>query len=250
VSVDRYIKQILFAPFGDKGQEDLKNSKIAIIGLGGLGCCVANNLARSGIGLIRIVDKDKIDITNLHRQLLYDEKDVKRNISKASAAKEKLEAMNSEIIIEAVDQEVNDSNIDDMIRGVDLVIDATDHYPIRELINRACVKKGVPWIFGTAAGSYGMVFNIIPKKTRCFYCIFDKVPLPEYAESSSNIGILNPIVSVIAAVQSSEAIKYLTKKENIMEKRLIFIDLWNFYCDLISVKQEAGYICPVCGYRS
>jgi adenylyltransferase/sulfurtransferase len=246
---DRYSRQTLFYYIGQKGQEKLSKSRVALIGCGGLGSIIANSLVRAGVGFIRIVDKDRLEASNLQRQILYDEKDLESMLPKAKIAGEKLKAVNSEVTIEALAEEANEKNIMEIVRDVDLVMDGTDNLKTRFLINKACVQNKIPWIYASVAGSYGMVFNIIPGKTPCLRCIFDDADLDKLAETSSNVGILNTAVSVIASIQSTEAIKLLTGNNEYLLKGLAVIDIWDFSAEIIEIKREASFNCPVCGNK-
>ena len=243
---ERYSRQILFSPIGDKGQEKIAGSKVAIIGCGGLGSNIANNLARAGIGFIRIIDKDIVVISNLQRQQLYDEKDAEKKLPKVIAAKDKLKKINSSIKIETILDEVNKNNIKEYINEVDLVLDGTDNFDTRFLINEACIKNNIPWIFGSVAASYGMVCNIIPNYRYCLRCIFKDLPKNFIGDTSSNVGILNSAVSVIASIQTTEAIKILTGNIKSLIDGLIIIDLWDISLETIEINKDIKYKCPVC----
>jgi len=244
---DRYSRQIIFNPIGEKGQKKLSIGRAAIIGVGGLGSVISQNLARAGVGFIRIVDMDFPDISNLQRQNLYDENDIGKNIAKVLIAKQNLEAINSEIEVEAINQRFEISNAEDIIKDVDIVLDGTDNFETRLLINESCVRWKIPWIYGSVAASYGMVFNILPGETPCLKCIYPEISDKQFMETSANKGILNSAVSVIASVQATEAVKYLTGNRDVLLKDLLFIDLWDFCFELIKIKKTCGLICPVCG---
>ncbi|MEI7616306.1 MAG: ThiF family adenylyltransferase, partial [Actinomycetota bacterium] len=201
---DRYSRQTLFSSIGENGQKKLQNSRVAIVGCGGLGSNIANSLVRSGVGFIRIIDKDIVELSNLQRQLLFDENDVKNKMPKALAAKSKLNLVNSEIEIEAVVDEVNKSNIGLLLKDTDLILDGTDNFKTRFFINEECVKNNIPWIYGTVAASYGMICSIIPDSGYCLECIFKDLPDNINAASSGNVGILGSAVSIVASIQSTE----------------------------------------------
>jgi molybdopterin-synthase adenylyltransferase len=243
----RYSRQELFAPIGSIGQKKLAKSRITIIGAGGLGSVIANSLARAGVGFVRIADNDKLDITNLQRQILYDEEDLQKNTCKIKIAADKLKKINSEVTVEALDIRVEKSNIGAIIEDADIVMDGTDNFETRFIINQACIQKGIPWIFGSVAASYGMVFNIMPKKSPCFNCLFGSLPENFEGQNSGNVGILNTAVNVIASIQATEALKYLTGNTDAMLKDLMVIDLWNFSIDLIAVDKRPAEKCAVCG---
>ncbi|MBN1299149.1 MAG: ThiF family adenylyltransferase [Actinobacteria bacterium] len=242
----RYFRQVLFLPIGKKGQEMLLRSRIAIIGCGGLGSVIAGNLARAGAGLLKIADSDRLDISNLQRQALYFEEDLEKDMPKAVIAAERLKKINPSINIEPLYCKVSAENIDSIVKGMDIVLDGTDNFQTRHIINKACVNNKIPWIFGSAAASYGMVFDIIPYKTPCFDCIFGDIEKYGPGEDSGNVGILNTIVNVIASIQTTEAIKYLTGNHDAMTRELVIADLWDLSIEKIEVGRSKKR-CQVCG---
>lgn len=242
--MERYEKQILFEDIGESGQMKLLNKKVVIIGCGALGTVIANNLVRSGIGHIRIVDRDYIELSNLQRQILFDEDDIKNNLPKVIAAKRKLEKINSSITIEAIIEDVNSKNILDICKGFDLILDATDNMRTRYLINDISVKLNIPWVYGGVVASSGMVHSIIPNITPCLKCLFPNEPPIGSVDTCDTVGVLNPITSVVASIESMEALKILTENQDKILKGLLYIDLWENefqYMD-ISISVE----CEVC----
>ncbi|TET28987.1 thiazole biosynthesis adenylyltransferase ThiF [Candidatus Aerophobetes bacterium] len=225
MDLERYSRQILFSRIGRKGQEKLLRSAVIIIGCGALGNVIANNLARAGIGRIKIVDRDFVELSDLQRQILFDEEDVKKRLPKAIAALNKLKKINSSIRLEAEVLSVEPRNIEKLIEGSHLVLDATDNMETRFLINDACVKNRIPWIYGGVIGSTGMSMNIIPEKTPCLRCIIDKVPLPGTLPTCDTRGIINPLPNVIGSWQTSEALKILMGDDS-LNQDLIYLDLW------------------------
>jgi molybdopterin-synthase adenylyltransferase len=244
---NRYSRQIIYKNIGQEGQKKLALGRAAIIGVGGLGSVISQSLARAGVGFIRIIDMDFLDISNLQRQILYDEADLGKKISKVLIAKQKLASINSSIEIEAIGQKFDSSNAESFIKDVDIVLDGTDNFETRLLINETCVSAKIPWVYGSVAASYGMVYNIFPGKTPCLKCIYPEIPDEKFMETSANSGILNSTVSVIASIQSAEAIKYLTGNDGALLKDILFIDLWNFSFELIKVKKVCDLKCTVCG---
>ena len=235
---ERYSRQILFSPIGNQGQNKLSKSKIAIIGCGGLGSNTANNLARAGVGFIRIIDNDKIELSNLQRQQLFDEADIEKELPKAIAAKNKLSIINSDVKIEAIVDEVNENNINKYIKDVDLVLDGTDNFNTRFIVDEACVKNNTPWIFGSVAASYGMACSIIPSSGFCLKSIFNELPVNFGGLSSSNVGILNSAVNIISSIQSTEAIKILVGDFDSLIKGLLIIDIWDLSVDIIEINKD------------
>jgi len=241
--MDRYSRQVLVARIGKSGQEKLSRSRVLIIGCGALGTVIANNLARAGIGYIRIVDRDYVELDNPQRQILFDEEDVKRGAPKAETAADKLRRINSSIEIEAEVVDVNRKNIEGLIKDVDIVLDGTDNFETRFLINDACFKHSIPWIYGAALSSYGMTMTFIPGLTPCFRCLVSSLPAPGSTETCDTVGVLNSITSCIGSIQSNEAIKILLGYRD-SGQRLLVMDLMERSFEKITVKKRDD--CPVC----
>jgi len=223
---ERYSRQILFREIGKAGQEKLLNSRVLLVGGGALGASHAEILARAGVGFLRIVDRDFVEFSNLQRQTLYSENDARERLPKAIAAKNRLAQINSEIETEAVVADINNSNIEGFIKDVDLILDGTDNFQIRYLINDACVKLNKPWIYGAAVSSYGATMTIFPHQTPCLRCIFEEMPAPGSAPTCDTAGVIQPVISSISAIQTTEALKILTGNSDKLHKSLIQIDLW------------------------
>lgn len=237
---NRYSKQILFPKIGVKGQRKLQKSKVLIVGCGGLGGVIADNLARAGIGHIKIIDRDYVESDNLQRQILFDEQDIGR--PKALAAYDKLKKINSSIKIESEVCEVNHKNVERIIKPFNLILDGTDNVKTRLIINDACVKYSKPWIFGAAIGSTGMSMTILPEGP-CYRCIIKKIPHQEVTLTCANCGILNTIPVVIGAFESTQALKFLINK-NDANKKLIHINIWNGTFAKFDVQRLSD--CPCC----
>lgn len=223
---ERYSRQILFREIGKNGQEKLLNSRVLLVGCGALGASHAEILARAGIGFLRIVDRDFVEFTNLQRQTLYSESDALNRLPKAIAAKNRLAEINSEIEVEAIVADVNHSNIESFVKDVDLVLDGTDNFQIRYLINDACVKLQKTWIYGAAVSSYGTTMTILPNETPCLRCIFEEIPDAGSSPTCDTAGVIQPIISSISAIQTTEALKILTGNRDKLHKSLIQIDVW------------------------
>ncbi len=224
-NMKRYEKHMLLKEIGKKGQKKLLSSSVMIVGCGALGNVVANSLTRAGVGKIKIVDRDYVEIDNLHRQILFDEKDAEERKPKAIASAEKLRNINSEIEIVPVIADVNSSNIEKILHDVDLVIDGTDNMETRFLINDACIKHGVPWIYGAVVATEGMTMNILPEKTACLRCLIQKMPAPGVLPTCDTVGVLNTAVNIIASLQATEAIKILIGEK--IRRDAIHVDVWN-----------------------
>lgn len=235
--MQRYSRQIILKEIRKNGQRKLLNSKVVIIGCGALGTVSANNLARSGVGKITVVDRDIIELNNLQRQILFDEEDVGK--PKAEVVKEKLQKINSEIEVVAKVEDVNYTNVEELIKGNDLVLDATDNMETRFLLNDACVKNKIPFIYGGAIATYGMAF--VNGKS-CFRCIFPKLPKRGSLPTCDTFGILNTVPCIIASIQITEALKILLGK--IPTNDLIIFDVWNL--ELRKIKVSKAKNCPCC----
>lgn len=209
-----------------EGQERLTNSRVLLVGAGALGASHAEALARAGIGTLRIVDRDFVEFTNLQRQTLYKEQDAVDRLPKAIAAKRRIGEINSEITVEEHVADVNNSNIESLIDGCDIVIDGTDNFQVRYLVNDACVKHSTPWIYGAAVSSYGTTMTVIPGETPCLRCVFEEMPDTGSAPTCDTAGVIMPIISSIAAVQIAEAIKLLTGNRDALHRSLLQIDVW------------------------
>lgn len=223
---ERYSRQILFQQIGKNGQEKLLSSRVLLVGCGALGASHAEILARAGVGFLRIVDRDFVEFSNLQRQTLYSESDAWERLPKAIAAKNRIAEINSEIEVESVVADVNNSNIESLVKDVDLVLDGTDNFQIRYLLNDACVKNNKTWIYGAAVSSYGTTMTIIPNQTPCLRCIFEEMPSAGSAPTCDTAGVIQPIITSISAIQTTEALKILTGNFDALHKSLIQIDVW------------------------
>lgn len=246
---ERYSRQILFQPIGNSGQEKLLKSRVLLVGCGALGASHAEILARAGVGFLRIVDRDFVEFTNLQRQTLYSESDAKERLPKAIAAKNRLAKINSEIEIDAVVADVNHSNIENFVKDVDLILDGTDNFQIRYLINDACVKLNKIWIYGAAVSSYGTTMTIFPNETPCLRCIFEEMPGAGTSPTCDTAGVIQPIISSISAIQTTEALKILTGNPEKLHKSLIQIDVWQNDWRKIKLGKPAED-CKCCGKRN
>ena len=239
---ERYSRQMLLPEIGPEGQKTLMDSTVLIIGIGALGSHIANNLARAGIGHIKLVDRDVIELNNLQRQILYDEDDV--GSSKVMVAAEKLKKINSEIRIDAYLRDVNFSNAELIIKGVDVVVDGTDNMETRFLINDACVKNESPWIYGGAIGTQGMTMTIIPRHSPCLRCMIPSIPPAGSLGTCDTAGILNSITSIVAAFECSETIKLLLGNGKINDG-LIMMDAWRPSWERVDITRKDNCKCCV-----
>ncbi len=246
---ERYSRQILFNGIGKGGQAKLWQLRVLIVGCGALGAAQAESLARAGIGKLRIVDRDFVEFSNLQRQTLYSESDAKERLPKAVAARNRLTQINSEIEIEAIVADVNFSNIENLIKDCDLIIDGTDNFQTRYLINDACVKHHKTWIYGAAVSSYGVTMTILPNETPCLRCIFEEMPEAGSSPTCDTAGVIAPIISTISALQVAEALKILTGNFDKLHRSLIQTDVWQ--TDWRKIKLGVpNPECETCGKRN
>jgi adenylyltransferase/sulfurtransferase len=246
---ERYSRQILFPDIGKSGQEKLLSSRVLVVGCGALGCSHAETLTRAGVGFLKIVDRDFVEFSNLQRQTLFSEADATEKLPKAIAAKNRLTKINSEIKIEAIVADVNYSNIEDLIEDCDLILDGTDNFQTRYLINDVCIKLNKTWIYGAAVSSYGATMTIIPNETPCLRCIFEEMPGAGSSPTCDTAGVIQPIISTISAVQTTEALKFLTGNAAKLHRSLMQFDVWqNDWRKIKLGKPNAD--CITCGQRN
>ncbi len=243
---ERYSRQILFPEIGKSGQEMLLASRVLIVGCGALGASHAEMLSRAGVGKIRIVDRDFVEFTNLQRQTLFKESDAADRLPKAIAAKSRIAEINSDIDVEAIVADVNHSNVEQFIDGCDLVIDGTDNFQVRYLLNDACVKLGKKWIYGAAVSSYGTTMTIIPDVTPCLRCIFDEMPDAGSSPTCDTAGVIMPIIATVSAVQVAEALKLLVGDITSLHGSLMQFDIWANDRQRIKLG-EPNADCKTCG---
>ncbi len=241
---ERYIRQIIFPPLGEHGQARLLAARAVLIGCGANGTVIANTLARAGVGTLIIADRDFVELNNLQRQVLFDEDDVARGMPKAVAAAEKLKRINSSIAVEPVVTDVNAENVEDLIAGASIVLDGMDNFETRFLINDACVKNNIAWIYAGAVASYGMTMTIVPRETACLRCVFRQEPAPGTLPTCDTAGVIAPIVNVIGAIASVEAIKYLTGSAT-RNAGMLHVDLWENSFETFRVQRWVD--CVACG---
>jgi adenylyltransferase/sulfurtransferase len=247
VSVNnRYSRQILFSGIGEEGQRKLLASRVLIVGCGALGSAHSEALCRAGLGHLRIVDRDFVEPSNLQRQTMFTEADAEKRLPKAIAAANHLREINSEIKIEPHVVDVNHSNIEQLIHGCDVVIDGTDNFATRYLINDACVKHKTNWIYGAAVGSYGVTMTIRPQQTACLRCVFEEAPPAASAPTCDTAGVIMPIINIVSAVQVTETLKLITGGVDQLHHSLMQFDVWrNEWRKIVIGAPHAD--CPVCG---
>jgi adenylyltransferase/sulfurtransferase len=243
--LERYSRQTLLAEIGEAGQERLLASSVAVAGCGALGSVIASTLVRAGVGRVRIIDRDTVELNNLQRQILFDEDDAARGIPKAVAAVEKLRGVNSQVALEAAVADINPDNVERLVTGLDLVLDGTDNFEVRLLLNDACVKHGLPWVYGGVIATHGMTRAIVPGRTPCFRCWLGQVPPPGSTPTCDTIGVLGTAVSVVAALEATEGLKILLGREDALIGELVAIDVWDGTFERIAMGKVIE-TCPVC----
>lgn len=245
---ERYSRQILFKEIGEEGQQRLSEARVLIVGCGALGSAQVESLARAGVGNLRIVDRDFVESSNLQRQTMFTERDAEERMPKAVAAANHIRQINSDVIVEPEVVDVNYSNIERLLADCDLVLDGTDNFDTRYLINDACVKHGINWIYGAAVASYGVTMTILPNNTACLRCVFEEAPPAASTPTCDTAGVIMPIINVVAAVQVTEALKLLTGNVDTLHKSLLQFDVWRNEARAIDPGRPA-IDCETCGRR-
>jgi molybdopterin/thiamine biosynthesis adenylyltransferase len=223
---ERYSRQVLFAGIGEAGQERLGNTQVAIVGCGATGSALASLLARAGVGTLRIIDRDYVEPSNLQRQTLFDEADAAESLPKAIAACHKIATFNSQIIAEPHVSDLRPENIEQLLTSVDLILDGTDNFETRYLVNDFAVKNALPWIYVAAVGSYAATMNIVPGQTACLSCVFPESPQGA-VETCETSGILNSAVNLAVSIAATEAIKLLVGTTSQLRRTLLWHDVWS-----------------------
>jgi len=236
-----------FYGINEAGQHKLLASHVTLCGCGALGTVMANALVRAGVGHVRIIDRDFIEPSNLQRQVLFDEHDVAENLPKAEAAARKLGAINSSVHVEPIVTDIDRTNILELTKDADIVLDGTDNFEIRYLINDVSVKLGKPWVYGGSIGSHGQTMTILPGETPCLRCVFEAAPAPGESGTCETAGVLSPIVNIVASFQVAECLKILTGQRDKINRELIYIDVWENQMRRIKIAPLLGKVdCPCC----
>ncbi|WP_456271116.1 thiazole biosynthesis adenylyltransferase ThiF [Bacillus sp. AK031] len=244
---ERYSRQELFSGIGMEGQKKLAEKHVLIIGAGALGSGNAEALVRAGVGKVTIVDRDYVEWSNLQRQQLYTEQDAKERTPKAVAAKNRLDQINSEVKVKAI---VTDATVEDFERlqdGIDLILDSTDNFDTRMIINDISQKYKIPWVYGACVGSYGISYTIIPDETPCLHCLMESVPLG--GATCDTAGIISPAVGMVVACQTAETLKILVEDYSHIRKKLVTFDLWQNQNASIAVGSLKKDECLSCGTK-
>ena len=246
MNLDRYSRQLLFTGIGREGQVRLGQSSVVIIGCGALGAMQAEMLARAGVGRLRLIDRDFVEESNLHRQIMFEERDAAERVPKAVAAAARISRINSETLVEPVVRDVNYTNIEYLIRDTDVILDGTDNFETRYLINDAAVRARKPWIYGAAVGAHGVQMTIRPTVTPCLRCIFPEMPAPGTSPTCDTAGVILPIIATIASYQVVEALKILTGQTDRLHGTLLQFDLWENRFSRLRIDRMSSVECRTC----
>lgn len=242
---ERYARQILFTGIGPEGQEKLARAHVVLVGCGADGSVIADRLVRAGVGQLIIIDRDFVELNNLQRQVLFDESDATARLPKAVAAERKLARINSTVTVHGLVADLNPENAEELLGGADLVMDGTDNFTTRYLINDVCIQHNIPWIYCGVVASYGMTMTIVPHQTPCLRCVFPEAPVPGSTPTCDMVGIANPIVSVVAGIAAAEGIKYLVGTGD-LNRGIIYVDIWHNTYDMLE-SGDPRPDCPTCG---
>ncbi|SES90554.1 Molybdopterin or thiamine biosynthesis adenylyltransferase [Oceanobacillus limi] len=242
---ERYSRQELFTPIGKEGQSNIRQKHVLVIGAGALGTGSAEALVRAGVGKLTIVDRDYVEWSNLQRQQLYTEEDAENRIPKAVAAERRLKTINSDVDINALVLDVSVEEIEQLMDDVDLIMDATDNFDIRMIINDIAHKHRIPWIYGACVGSYGISYTILPGETPCLHCLLETVPIGGL--TCDTVGIISPAVQMVVAYQTTEAMKILVEDYEALRKKVVSFDLWKNQHTAIQVDRLKKAGCSTCG---
>jgi adenylyltransferase/sulfurtransferase len=245
--LQRYVRQMRYAPLGEAGQRRLAAGRALVCGCGALGSVIANTLVRSGVGFVRIVDRDFLELNNLQRQVLYDEQDVADGLPKAIAAANKLRRINSQVTVEPLVTDVDYTNVRQLADGVDVIVDGTDNFETRMLLNDLAHEQGLPWVYGGCLGAEGQTMTILPGETACLRCLMHDTPPPGMTPTCDTAGILAPIVNIVASWQAGEALKILSGNRQTVSPFLTVIDVWENRVRQIKLDAlRADGQCPAC----
>lgn len=239
--MNRYSRQVVLEKIGEEGQDKISNAEVLVIGAGALGSTISEGLTRAGVGKITVVDRDFVELSNLQRQTLYEEDDIGK--AKAEVAVEHLQKINSDITLEYEVIDVSSNNIERLVKGKDIVLDGTDNLKTRFIINDACVKHNIPWIYSAVLQTYGMNLNILPNDGPCLRCMIDSLPTPDSMETCATAGVLFSIPRIIGDIASTEAVKYIVTDD--FRRTLLTFDVWDNEHQYIQISQREDCDCCV-----
>ena len=243
--MSRYSRQELFAGIGKEGQAAIRKARVTLVGCGALGSVLADTMVRAGVGSLTLVDRDDLELSNLHRQSLFDEEDVRRGLPKAVAAEARLRRINSDVEVRGVVADLAADNAGELVAGANLVLDGTDNFETRFLLNDVCVRAGVPWVYGACVASYGLALLVRPKVSPCLRCVLEEMPPPGSGPTCDTAGVVAPIVHVIAGIQAGEALKVLAGRTESLLPGIVTVDLWQGTFEVMDLRPQAPS-CPAC----
>jgi adenylyltransferase/sulfurtransferase len=241
----RYSRQELFAGIGAEGQRRIRGSTAVVVGCGALGSALAETMARAGVGGLRLLDRDFVEPSNLQRQSLFDEEDAAAGLPKAVAAQRRLARINSDVEIDARVADLVPENASALLGGAGVVLDGTDNFETRFLVNDVCVRDGIPWVYGACVGAYGIALAVRPRVTPCLRCLLEDLPAPGSSPTCDTAGVIAPIVQVVAGIQGAEALKLLAGRPEALLPGVATVDLWQGQFELMDLRGRAPW-CPAC----
>jgi molybdopterin-synthase adenylyltransferase len=244
-AASRYSRQELFAGIGPEGQRRLGSARVLVVGCGALGSCLAEMLTRAGVGSLTVVDRDYVEPSNLQRQSLFEQADAERGLPKAAAAETRLRRINSDVAVRGVVADLTGENAEVLVAGADLVLDGTDNFETRFLLNDVCVRLGVPWVYGACVGAHGLAMLVRPGKTPCLRCVLGEQPAPGAGPTCDTAGVVAPIVHVVAGIQAAEALKLLAGRPESLLPGMATLDLWEGRFEVMDLRGMAPR-CPGC----
>jgi adenylyltransferase/sulfurtransferase len=243
--VSRYSRQELFSGIGAAGQARIRSGRVVLVGCGALGSALADMMVRAGVGALTLVDRDFVEESNLQRQVLFDEEDVARGLPKAIAAEVKLKRINSDVTVRGLVSDLHPGNASEILKGADVVLDGTDNFETRFLVNDVCVREGIPWVYGACVGSYGLALVVRPRLTPCLRCVLGELPPPGSGPTCDTAGVVAPVVHVIAGIQAGEALKLLAGRQQDLLPGIATVDLWRGTFDVVDLSGQSPS-CPAC----
>jgi len=243
--MNRYARQELFAGIGTDGQRRIRSSRVLVIGCGALGSSLAEVMVRAGVATLTIVDRDLVEESNLQRQALFEQADADAALPKAVAAERHLRRLNPDVTVTGIVADVETRNAAELIAGADLVLDGTDNFETRFLVNDVCLAAGIPWIYGACVGAYGLALAIRPRISPCLRCVLEDLPAPGSSPTCDTVGVIAPIARVVAGIQSAEALKILAGQTSALLPGIVAVDLWKGTFDVFDLRDQAPS-CPAC----
>ena len=242
---ERYSRQELFTGLGREGQARIRKARVLVVGIGALGSALAEMMTRAGVAALTIVDRDYVEASNLQRQSLYDEADAAQGLPKAVAAEAKLRGINSDVAVRGLVADLAAYNAAELLRGHDLVLDGTDNFETRFLVNDLCVREGIPWVYGACVGAYGLALAVRPRLSPCLRCVLEERPEPGSEPTCDTAGVIAPIVHVVAGVQGAEALKLLAGRHDALLRGVVAVDLWSGLFSVMDLRERKPS-CPAC----